>query len=636
MEILSPLGMPAVIVPRPFVLAEQDSGDLAKLRSECLDKVHASEDDLENFHNASQEYADSWRVNQRKVNASKPRGRSNDKSGETHRGTETLATMFFRMLTAHDHYYSAISEGLDPGGMEIDEAQLYGTESLLRKQQQELNFKFDFYRGLVSCALFGTVIYELTWKQTKDLAGNVFFEGTQTRLRPLITCGFDTSVSDIEDSDYFYTVDFPTIWRLRGWASSDPDTWDRGSLFKELENPDYLKDVNGGGSESQAMNRIIQRRNRAGYNMLSPNIRELINYYGRLDTENSVIQRYWESLGLKSNPADYDFNLGLMNSSVPVKFCHAPYGNWRSKYKIGHYKPFELEPLGYGVGSIGKVKQRELDLVGSRANDILRMSLDNVWLADRQANLKQNQLTLRPNSIVEVDGVDNVKPLRPDMNSIVQALQMMAISREEFRNNVGAASQLQAILTKATATESSIAQNESLRGAGVHAELLGEVLRSIFKQHHINNYFHLDAEIWVNVTGKNKPVPIDKYSLPYNIGFIIKVTTDKDFRPERNQKLLEAIQILSSVRNDFPEMNALRPLIEELFRGFGLNPARLNEPIPIKDQIMANLKNAQKLGLAPGVGNEVEGEAAGLLAGGGGNVSGAYGDVPNSPVSEAA
>src|SRR3990167_817723 len=627
-------GMPSIIIPEPFILSEQNTLHLEKIRDEVMDKQKACENDLVKFYGEYEEFEQSWRIQPK--SGPRPKGLSNTKSGETHRATETMATLWFRMMTAQDRFFDSVKSGLDPSGRELTESDLYMVEETLLHQLRKTHFKKNLLNSLRSLGLFGTLIFEEPWVRRLNVDGQTYFEGTGFQMRSIIQMFFDTMVPDLEMSDFMGSVDYPTIWRLRQWAKNDSSVWDKSAIEKKLsEYKDSSKNsVNSVTTGTDVLNRIRTRMQRAGYANLDNNIRELISYHGKIDTDNEVVQKYWESENRTDDPQDYDFTVGILDGDPIVK-CHVTQcGTWRSKFKTCTWKSLELEPLGYGVGKIGQKGQAELDTVGSRADDGLKFSQYMMWKVGRYAGLKSSQLTIKPWNIVELDDINQLEPIRPDLNAIVQALAVMAGKREEFRSNTGASSNLQAVLTKATATESSITQTEAIRAASVYAEIMAEILiRDHLEQMHINNLDNLDEDIWVSVTGEPMPRRVNKNVLPRNIGFEIKVTTDKDFRPERLQKILETLQMATSIRNDIPEsINIVRPLFEELLRAMGMNPRLLNEAQPMGDFLASRMRRMERIGANPQLlGNEVEGEAA--SAGQGGGITTPVGEVPTSPIS---
>lgn len=628
---------PAIHTPQPFSLSTCDPVALGKIRDEIMDKVRAWEQALQPFFLEWQELSMNWRVQSRvKTGAKRPTGFHDSKSGETHRAAETLATVWFRMMTAADNFFEAVPKGLNAMGQELTPNDLYAIEKVLMTQLRTFHFKEKLLRSLRSLALFGTVIFEETWRQRIGADGMAYAEGTDFEHRSLLQTGFDTTVYDIDMSDFIFTVDFPTVWRLREWARSSPDIWDKSKIAPYLENTEYSKNTNELKKGTQVFNRITERQQRAGYNVTDRNIRELISYHGKLDTNNSVIQQYWESEGRQDDPGDCDFTAGLLQGDEIVKFHMTQYRTWHSRFKTANFKLFELEPLAYGAGRIAKKTQRLIDVTDSRMDDILHFALYGMWKLGRFSGIKPSEFQIKPWNIIQLEDINQLEPLRPDMNAVVQALAMQLQRRDELRANTGATANLQAMDTKATATEATLTQSEAIRGAGVHAEIIAEtMIREHLEQMHINNLDNLDAAIWVAISGEQKQREYNKNNLPRNVGFEIRIVTDKNFRPERTKKILEALQMCTSIRNMVPgSINAVQPLFDEFFRTLDLNPRLLTRPIPIADQLIDSVNRAQRMGkLGPaGLQDEQHAEMMGDGSGGGANITTPMGAVPTSPL----
>jgi len=596
---------------KTFSTSRHRESDLDAIRDEVLDKVRMWESDMSPFFSAYREYAQNWRIRPVNEQGRKKRGLANSKSGETHRATETLATLFFRMLTASDPFFQCVGKGLNPYGMPLSESEIYATEAVLVEQIRKLKFKPELLRSLTSLSLFGSAFYELAWISMLNPDGATYFEGTKLLPRPLVTTGFDTSVYDPNDSDYVFTVDYLTKWRLKQLADSDPEAWDRYKLEEEIGEGDYKT----GNSKhvTNVYNEVLTRKQRAGYASSDQSKHELISYYGRLDAKNPVISEYWESNGFEGDPKNYDFSIKILNGKSIVQISHAPYGNWRSKFKSAHYKQFELEPLAYGAGHLGYRTQKDLDISIGRTQDLLSIASYGIYKLGRYAGLKPSQMLFRPHQVLEMDDINQLDLLKVDINTVAMALNFQGMLREEIRSNTGATANLQAQITKATATESALTQNEAIRSASVHAEIISETLiRDFLEQAHVNNLYLLDSPIWVAISGEPAPRQISKNELPSNVGFETKTTTDKDFRPERIQKILEGLQMITSIRNIVPQsVNAAVPMFEEYFRALGMNPRLLKQPRPAIDEMTEVLKRNMGQG-GTQVGNEIQGELAQL------------------------
>ena len=592
---------PSIIIDKPFTLESQSKTDLDRIRDEVMDKTRAWQNQTRGFIGEYREYSESWRV-QARDQVKKPKGMFNSKSGETHRAVETLATLWFRMGTASDDFFEAIQRGYDPRGMKLTPADLFAIEKLISQQLRSVKFKDNLLVALRSLALFGTTIIEENWVRRMNLDGKGYFEGTTFEPRSLLNTGFDTSVPDLDFSDYIFTVDYPTVWRLKQWAKAGGETWDGSVIEKHTADQQYNKNVSTVKTSTDVYNNILERKQRAGYNLTDYNIRELISYHGKIDTENPVVQRYWESMGFQDDPADCDFTSGILDGDDICKFHVTQYKTWHSKFKYAHFKRFELEPLGYGVGKIGKKNQREIDVSLSRANDALALNIIGVWKLGRFAGIQPNQFQIKPHHIVSMEDVSQLEQVKMDINSVVQAIAMIANSKEDFRSSTGASSNLQAVNTRATATEASLTQNEAIRGGSVHAEIIFEsLMREHLQQCHINNLDNLDEDIWVSIAGEEKPRYFNKNNLPSNIGFEVRITTDKNFRPERLQKILEGLNFATHANNMLPPgVNFFQPLAEEYFKALDINPRLLQQPISIQEQAVQMLKFNRASGMQGG------------------------------------
>lgn len=625
-----------VIIPQPFSLKRHTQENVDKIREEVMERVKSWENNMSTFFGEYREAADSWRMIPRKVSG-KPTALFNSKSGETNRAVNTLASLWFRMLTASDPFFEARSWQGTPS-----EEDLYATEGVMSEQLTRLQYKRKLFKVLRSLALMGTVIIEEPWVSLPVGVGQKSFEGTDFMFRSLLQTAFDPYVYDLEFSDFIATIDYPSKFRLREYANLNSDTWDRDMIEDAIRDRTELNS-NRGGFSTDVWNRINERKQRAGYQQLDNSVFELINYHGKLDSNNPVMEDWWQSEGRTDDIRFTDWTVGILDGQKIPRFHGTPFGTWHHNFKTAHINEFELEPIGYGVGKLGKRQQRELDTVQSRSNDALTMGIYTMWKVGRYAGLKSNQLQIKPFNVVELEDVNQLEQLKVDFQAIVQALAMQGILKEDFRAITGASSNLQAQVTNATASEAALAQTEAIRGNSVMAEIIAETLvREHLNTCHVNNVNLLDNEIWVELSGGAEPkfAPYSRNNLPASIGFRIRTTTDKDFRPERLQRLLEGINMATSIRQIVPaSMNVVRPLLEEWFRSIGISPRRLREPIPVMDQVTAAIQRGATQGGGNGggaIGNEVAGEVAEEGSGAVNIADLPIGDVPTSPLPSSA
>lgn len=633
MGMMNPLGMPSLIIPKPFSLQDPSlKADLDKLKDEVMEKQEHWESRMTTFFSEYEEYTDSWRMVPRN-SMNRPKQLFNSVSGETHRAVETLTSMSFRMLTAADPFYEAVADGVDDFGREASELELQIAEAARFRQLQFINFKEKLERSLRSKKLFGTMFVECPYVTKPYGEGTKYFEGTDMVHRSLLTTFFNPFVFDVREADYIGTIDFPTIYMLRNWARNDPKNW---NLEKVEEIYQKSKSISSqGGSKSQTYNRVLQRKMRAGYNIMDNQAWELATYHGRIDTENDAISRYWESEGFDGEPGNSDFTIRVMQGEGTIGLNRTPFGRWQHVMKVSHEKLFEMEPLAYAVGRIGRKRQKELNATESRANDLLMFSLLNMWLVGKYAGVDVSRLTIKPWAFVEIEQMDQLQPLRPQIEALGSALGIQNAWKEDFRTSTGATTNLQAQNQGGSATESAIVQNESMRSAGVRAEIEADTfLRDFLTTSHINDTFFMDQGFHTKVYGSPNPIYVNKQNLPVNIGFVMKLVTDKDFRPDRIKNIIEALQLSTSVRNVVPAaVNVIAPLFEQLFRGLGMDTRLLHKPIPMADQMLYNMQRQQRQNQFPGAMTDNASEVGGAQAGSGAAMTKTpVGPVSTSPV----
>lgn len=615
-----------VIIPKPFILSEQPKSALDDIRSEVMEKVTTWERRMSTKFNDIYVISDSWRIKPRSATKKESKTLFDSKSGETHRGTETLATVWQRMLTASDPYFEAVAMGLNSQGQAISETELYATEGVLTEQQRASKFKKKLLKFLRSLSLYGTSIAEEPLVSLPYGFGRKYMQYTDFIPRSLLLTGFDTAVADIYDSDFIFTIDFVSKWMLRNLASQNTEYWDMALVEK------HIQDFGEGmpSATGQSYSRLQQSRTRAGYYDNDAGIYENLNYHGRLDP-NPVIEAYMESVGADQDPKFVDWTVGILDGMDVAKFHMTQYGDWRTRFKAATYKEFENEPLGYGVGQLGRKLQRGMDILESLTDDKLMFDVLNMMKIGKYSGYDAKQFVAEPLKMVELEDINQLAPLVGDPRVLQQALAMIAMRREDFRNIVGAQTNLQAQANAAnSATEAAISQTEAIRSAGVHAEIIGEVIREHLDTSHINNLNHMDEGIWIGLTGERKPMYVDKSMLPISVGFIIKIVTDKDFRPERQKNLLQFAQILTSIRQFFPtSINALKPTIEEIYRNFGMNPRLLSQPMSIQDVMERRINEVKNSGA---LSNQNAGEIADEQSGNVNLTQTPVGPVPTSSV----
>lgn len=491
--------------------------------------------------------ADMWRL----IRPNMPNdlsGFANPQLTETTRATEALATFMHRAITSQNPNYELRS--YNP---ETSQQMLWQSERLIEVQKTQTQYNRKLLRALRSVSLFGTVPIERPWIRCLPT-----LEATDFIPRSLLQVAFDPLCMDITLSPWHAAIDFVTEEQLLKAAREMPEVFD----------PQVIQSCIGGSSgESKMSPEIISRLASAGYlsfgaqGTKTSKIHYLVTYYGPLQDTPTADGRDW--------------CVGILDEQYVIRGHVSSYS--KRPFDFSYLTEFEMESYGYGVGNVGNSMQPEMNSNRGRMHDTITFSLFNMWIADRMSGIKTSQLRVKPWGVVEVEGgTKGLEPIRPQLEGVNFGVLLEKMMKEEFRSTTGASDGLQAMVTEASATESSIAQNEAVRRVSVMAEMQAEpLLRRHIAAMHENNLLFLDQPFWISATGSGKP-PIRMYpgDLAKDVEVVVKVVTDKDFRPQRNKDILQLLQILTSIRSEHPEIGTfnLRPWVEELARGVAIDP----------------------------------------------------------------
>lgn len=481
-------------------------------------------------------------------------GLANPQVTETTRATEAMATFFFRAMTSAQPNFQLLTS--NPS---VPQEDIWASEQVISWQQTATNYRRKLLKSCRSLTLFGTVIVEEPWTVNMP-----YWEATDFIPRSLLQTAFDPLCFDIGSSPWHAFIDFVTEDQLRALAQKNPDIYDAQAIedacsaSKDVKNlsPEVVGRLAGAGYTSY---------DAAGSN--TSHIYQLTTYYGPL----------------KTTQGGPEWTIQTVNDLQTIRGHQMPYK--RHPLTVGHMNEFEMEPYAYGVGRAAEALQPEINSNRARMHDTITFSLFNMWLASRMANIKTGQLKVKPWGVVEVDGnvEESLKAIRPQLEGVNYGIQMENLMKTEFRATTGASDNLQAMVTEATATESSIAQTEAVRRLSVMAEIISEpLLREHISKMHENNMTFLDQPFSVAVAGRPNALRVFPSDLAMDVEVATKIVTDKDFRPQRNKDLLQFLQVVTSIRNQNPQMGQinLEPFVEEFARGVGMDPKSVWSSIP--------------------------------------------------------
>lgn len=594
----------ATPAPSPYNALEELKLNQDTILGFIIDRIQRWQSTMAPFFNEFEEYASSYRLlDADPLGGNRPSAFSRTRVGETIRSTEALTTSMFRMLTSQDPNFDVINLN----GSQKQE-QVYATSLQLRHQDVMLKTRRNLLRATRGVTLFGTQIVEEPWITKKNPKGQILYEGLGFVPRSLIQCAFDPNCLMLEMTPWIAFLDYYTKDQLEDMALADPQHWDPAGIAAAVEG------AQGGGKTSSYLQ---QRRQKSGYSETATF--EVATYYGRVKDFANPDGRYW--------------CVRVINEAYPISCYSNPHPLGKLPFLSAKYLDFELESYGYGVGRLGRIAQRHMDENRRQYMDIARMSLMNMWIRDRLSGVKTSDLKIKPLGIIDADDVNLIKPFSPDPAGVTMGLKMEEIYRGEFQGNTGATLNLQAGVTDASATEASIAQNEAIRRVSVTAEDIGDsFIREYQLDKHAYNMEYLESDLWLAVTGMEKPVRVNRTTIAPEIDIAIRITTDKDFRPKRIENLLKTLNAATSIRNEQNILVDTTEIWKEVIAALDVNPNKVIRtednlsPATVLNFLMKARANAKQA--AQEMGPEVAAD--------GGDGGAAMMDTPAGPVSVSA
>lgn len=541
-----------------------------KLLSEIIDKVELYQTRNAAFLNEYNDWSDMFTIKkpQRKSNTF-----SNPRLSEMFRAANALSTMEYRMLTNQEPFFEFLTD--EVGQARPDSA--YKAQQLIITQLEKSKYKENLFRSLLMRNVFGTVVVEEPFDTM--ILSHLGRKLPMLKFVPrsLLQVFFDPSTSDISEGQWIATSDMVSTYYLQNQKSSDSHGgWVNSELNKAL-----AKDA-----ESPELDQYIKSRLQAsGYTNTDEwpaNIREFITYYGKLECLNDGLE----------------YVVGIVNRKYIVKFTDNPLQTGKRPFRIAHYLKWELEPLGYGLGKLFSSLHKSMDANRQRMQDTMAFASYNPMLRNRYAGISDKDMVIKPWAIIDTDDVNALQPLKLNSDSVQYAMTIEKLMQEEFRAASGATNTLQAIITEATASEVSLAQNEAVRNISVKAELAAEsLMREHIEMMHTYNMLFIKDKLKVMLP--NGPVDIYPDDLLLDLDVKLKIVTDKDFKPERLKKLLEYYSTLTSIRNVSPDMAYLdtKPLVRAINKAMdipgdvivALTPERVQE-LQLAAQLMNQLR----------------------------------------------
>lgn len=494
---------------------------------------------------------------------------SNPRVAEMYRAVNAISKMEYRMLTSQKPFFELVPMDIISYTNPVD---VIASENYIKQQLKYSEYDINLLRALFSKNLFGTVFVEEPYytKKVNFLGRKVGVTGFQPRS--LLQVAFSRDNFNLRDYSWVSLADYKTRQQLEMCLKNDDTEIYNKDAFSE-----YINDT-----EAPYINNWIQTRLQAsgfdtdGFN--DGNVAEVSSYYGPLDTLNDGLI----------------YNVLVINRKYLFRITEVP---GLTPVRTATMVDFELEPLGYGIGTLLKNLSNDIDANRAKLNDIVTFSTYNMFVKGRESGIEDADFTARPWGIIEVDDPNGFKPLVNNFQNAKMALDYEMLLKDDFRNASGATNTLQAIVGEnVTATEVSLAMNESVRNISVNSEMTAKSLVRDHIQLVLENGQKYQSErMVVNIDGI--PTIIEPNQLKIDVDVEVRTMTDQNFRPARLKNTITALQTLLTIPpQSMPGMKVnIEPMVKEIAKMLDI-PAFGEVIQPITEQDLIAMKVQAEMG----------------------------------------
>ena len=448
------------------------------------------------------------------------------------------------------HLYGAIFSGEDWFEYsnrvdQFDKGAALAMTQLVKYQMTENSFQSKVMDSLRQMAITGLTVRKVLWdyesvnrKITKRGGDKGLEVATQEdtikdtwTLEPVDLLAFHISDIDVPYNDLqkarwigeqtSATTAFVTEKTRKGWFSS--------VMKEELEKEPKAK-------ESESSHSVEARLNASGFtNIRKEGKVELLELWGLVP-----VKWVMSSEEMKEQGYDEDDKIeGVVvigNRCAILKLEVNPFFHQQKPYVACPYIPKEFELPGMGTAEIGQSLQEEINDTRNQTMDNKTLILATMWLKSRTSGIKNQDLQIRPNGVITTNDMNGLVPLRPPVVTGV-GTNMEGVSKNDLRESVGAASNLQGIAQSGvgTATESTMINQQSVGRLQMVAKMYSQLVirKALIMAEYLNYQFYNHIKV-ISVVGKigvkfQKLTPAEIAGGQKDV--IIKISTDSVENP---------------------------------------------------------------------------------------------------------
>lgn len=499
---------------------------------------------------------------------------SNPRQTEFFRAASAVGTMAFRMMTSSDPNFALYPVELGTTGKQIDTLR-----HVFLAQHKWARYRENLLRACRFAPVYGTVICQEEYRVMGISRYGRRIPVTTMVPRVLDQVMFDAGTTDIHSAEWIATSD----------VTGNSDLMRLAQEAKELKapwNPKALEAAANDKSEFDKTNwRALERIRKHGYSLddaLSKK-RELIFYSGKLDCMNDGVE----------------YIAVVINRKYLVRFHANRLQHGRRPFRVAKWIDFD-QVNGLGMGHILGGTHRAMDAHRQKEQDTVTFDAYGMFGMVKDSVASEDAV-IAPLKFIPMDKPGDLWRIPGNTQALNSMLTLDDVLKQEFRAASLGTDTLQAIVTEgATATGSSLAQNEGVRALSVIAEQMAESLvREHIESQHANNGENIDAPFNINAAGFAKMIyPRD---VKIDLEIEAKTTTDKDFSPKRLQDLQALLAVLVSTKSQHPDQMAISilPIVKEMAILLNVDPDKVI--LPPNPMMGMGLGAGEMMGLGTGM-----------------------------------
>lgn len=480
---------------------------------------------------------------------------SNPRQTEFYRACSAVGTLTYRMMTSADPFFEVRSMQLGVNAEKIDTLR-HAWDAQLRWAR----YRENILRACRFAPVYGTVICQEDYRVMGVSPFGRRVPTTVLMPRVMDQVMYDAATTDIHAAVWLGTADITSNAELMRLAQEAKD-------INAPWNPKALEAAAKDKSDASKTNwRALDRIRRHGYSIdeaLSKK-RELLMFYGKLEAMNDGIE----------------YIAAVVNRKYLVRFHPNQLQHGRRPFRVAKWIDFD-QATGLGNYHLLGGQHRAMDGNRQRETDLSVFGAYSMFAVTKDS-ISPEDAVIAPLKFIPIDSGGEIKPVGPNPQAMAGIRMLDEALKQEFRAASLASDTLQAIVTDATATASSLAQNEAMRAVSVIAEQMAEgLVREHLESLHANNVQNLDAPFNINKAGVcHRVYPND---MRIDVDIRAKPTTDKDFTPKRIQDLQALLAVLVSTKSQHPDQLqvSILPIVKELALMLNVNPNEVVLPAPV-------------------------------------------------------